>query len=130
MKIRDAITYADEVKPNAFSSAVKVQWLAELEGRIAADVLLLAPVEIAAFAYTAERDMGTELLVAPPHDDIYTLWLEAKIDYANGEYDKYQNTMAAYNEHYATFLRWFAQLYDPAEGYVSEEVRANNESLR
>lgn len=127
MKIKDAIAYVDEVKPNAFSSAVKVRWLAELEGRLAADVFLLAPLEIANLNYDPERDMDTELLVAPPHDDLYTLWLEAKIDYANGEYNKYQNTMQTYNEHYGNFLRWFEGLYDPAEGYVSEEAREHGD---
>lgn len=127
MKVKDAIAYVDEVKPNAFSSAVKVRWLAELEGRLAADVFLLATLEIADFAYTAERDMETELLVAPPHDDIYALWLCAKIDDANGEYNKYQNTMQTYNEHYANFLRWFGTTYDPAEGYISEEARAHGD---
>lgn len=123
MKIKDAIAYADEVKPNAFSTAVKVMWLAELEGRLAADVFQFATMEIENFRYVADKDMETELLVAPPHDDIYTLWLCAKIDEANGEYDKYQNTMQTYNEHYGSFVRWFARTYEPAEGYVSEEAR-------
>lgn len=123
MKIKDAIAYADEMKPNAFSNAVKVRWLAELEGRLAANVFLLGLLEIANFSYTAERDMETELLVIPPHDDIYTLWLCAKIDEANGEYDKYQNTMQVYNAHFSDFLRWFGSCYDPEEGYISEEER-------
>lgn len=123
MKVKDAIHYADEVKPNAFTNAVKVMWLAELEGRLAADVFQLAPMEVSDFRYVEDKDMDTEMLVAPPHDDIYTLWLCAKIDEANGEYDKYQNTMQTYNEHYGNFVRWFARTYEPAEGYVSEEVR-------
>lgn len=129
MTIKDAIAYADEVKPNAFSTAVKVRWLAELEGRLAAEVFQFAALEIANFAYTAEKDLETELLVAPPYDDIYTLWLCAKIDEANGEYNKYQNTMQSYNEHYGSFVRWFAGTYEPAEGYVSEEVREQNGSV-
>ncbi len=126
MKIKDVIAYADEVKPNAFSGAVKVAWLSGLEGRLAAEVFQFAALEIANFAYT-EEDMETELLVASPHDDIYPLWLCAKIDEANGEYNKYQNTMQIYNEHYDSFVRWFAQTYEPAEGYISEE--AQNGSL-
>lgn len=125
MTVKQAVEYIDAVKPNAFPTWAKVLWLAELEGRLAADVFLIAPLEIAKhFDYRYPEDMETELLVAPPHDDVYTLWLEAKVDYANGEYDKYQNTMQSYNEHYANFLRWFAQLYDPVQGYISEEGRA------
>ncbi len=123
MRIREAIERADDVKPNAFDSKTKVAWLNALEGRIAASVFLLAPAEIRQLQYRLPEDLETELLVTAPHDDIYLLWIQAKIDEGNGEYDKYQNTMQIYNEHYGSFLRWFAGLYDPAEGYISEEAR-------
>lgn len=123
MKVREAIERVDEVKPNAFDSKAKIFWLNALEGRIAADLFLLAPVEIRQLQYRFPEDMETELLVTAPHEDIYILWLQAKIDEANGEYNKYQNTMQIYNEYYGSFLRWFAGTYDPAQGYVSEEAR-------
>lgn len=129
MKLREAIERVDDIKPNAFSSAVKTDWLNALEGRIAADVLLLAPAEIAQLRYTYPADQNTELLVDPPHDDIYTLWLAAKIDEANGEYNKYQNTMQIYNEHFGDFVRWFASTWEPAQGYISEEARASYGTL-
>ena len=56
MKIQEAIDWADEMKPNAFTSEAKLAWLNALEGRIAADVFLMAPAEIAALRYT-EEDM-------------------------------------------------------------------------
>ena len=123
MKVGDVIERVDAVKPNAFDSLVKVEWLNALEGRIAADVLLLAPAEIGQLRYRWPEDRDTELLLAPPHDDIYGLWLQAKIDEANGEYNKYQNTMQIYNEHYGNFVRWFAGNWDPVQGYISEEAR-------
>ena len=126
MKIKDAIAWADEVKPNAFTERVKFEWLNALEGKIAADLFLLAPAEIRALHYNYPDDMETELLVDPPHDDIYTLYLQAKIDEANGEYNKYSNTMQIYNEYYGTFLRWFCGQYDPAQGYIGEEARARD----
>lgn len=129
MKLREIIERVDEIKPNAFSSTVKTEWLNALEGRIAADVLLLAPAEIGQLRYSYQEDRETELLVSPPHDDIYVLWLQAKIDEANGEYNKYQNTMQIYNEHYGNFVRWFASTWEPAQGYISEEARARYEPL-
>ena len=92
MKIKDAIAWADEVKPNAFTERVKFEWLNALEGKIAADVFLLAPAEVRTLRYVYPEDLETELLVGPPHDDIYTLYLQAKIDEANGEYNKYANS--------------------------------------
>ena len=129
MKLREAIERVDEIKPNAFSSTVKTDWINALEGRIAADVLLLAPAEVKQLRYAYLADQNTELLIDPPHDDIYTLWLAAKIDEANGEYNKYQNTMQIYNEHFGDFVRWFASTWDPAQGYISEEARASYGTL-
>jgi len=117
MVIRDVIEWTDEIKPNAFNDRVKVEWLSALDGRIAADVLLLAPAEVAALPYLYPRDMDTVMLVSPPHDDIYSLWLAAKVDEANGEYNKFANSAAIFNAHYSSFVRWFADTYAPAQGY-------------
>lgn len=117
MKICEVLEWVDEVKPNAFSDKVKVAWLNALEGRIALEVFLMAPEEARGLRYSFPEDLERELLVEMPYDDIYGLWLCAKIDEANGEYDKYQNTAQIYNEHYGSFLRWFAQVYDPVQGY-------------
>ena len=114
MTLQEAIAMADELKPNAFSPSVKVAWINALEGRIALSVFLMSEADAAQLHYTTE-DLNETLLVKPPYDDIYELWLEAKIDYANGEYDKYQNTMAEYNAHYGEFVRWFAEKYRPAQ---------------
>jgi len=126
LTIGKVIERVDAVKPNAFDTETKLEWLNALEGRIAADVFLMAPVEIAQLRYTLPADEHTELLVVSPHDDIYGLWLQAKIDEANGEYNKYQNTMQIYNEHFGNFLRWFAGTWDPAQGYISEEARRHD----
>lgn len=117
MTIGKVIERVDSLKPNAFDSETKVEWLNALEGRIAADVFLMAAEEIAQLHYSWPADQNTELLVNSPHDDIYGLWLQAKIDEANGEYNKYQNTMQIYNEHFGDFVRWFASTYEPAQGY-------------
>jgi hypothetical protein len=62
-------------------------------------------------------------LADSPHDDLYTWWLQAQVDLANGEYDRAQNTMAVFNNTWGEFVRWFAQRYDPAQGYPTEEGR-------
>lgn len=110
----------DDVKPNAFETATKVKWLDGLEGTLAAEVFLMAPVETAQLRLSADN-LEQELLIGPPYDDIYELWLEAQIDRANGEYNKYQNTMQSYNARRAEFVCWFCQNWDPAQGYVSED---------
>lgn len=114
MTIAEAIERADMIRPNKWPAALKVRWLSELDGRLALDVFHMAPEDAAPFSGYE----GTEtLLVDPPYDDIYPLWLQAKIDEANGEYEKYQNSRALYDGAYTDFLAWFLNTYDPANGY-------------
>lgn len=117
MTVRESIRQADELKPNAFSDETKLKWISDLEGRLALNTFLMAGAELRYFQYSFPGDLDVELLVQPPHDGIYTAYLAAKIDEANGEYEKYQNSMTAYNGLYGDFLRWFARTYEPAQGY-------------
>lgn len=122
--IREIIDRVDDTKPNAFSQKVKLGWIAELDGKIAADVMLMSIVDIRQLNYTHPEDLNSEPLVGFPHDGIYDAWLGAKIDFMNGEYDKYQNSMEMFNALYVNFVRWFATCYEPARGYVRRDVHA------
>lgn len=114
--IKEIIERVDENKPNAFSEKQKTRWIAMLDGKIAMSVFMLDIAEVKRLAYSHPDDLETETLVSFPHDDVYDLWLEAKIDFENGEYNKYQNTMEMFNTHYGAFVRWFADTYEPAQG--------------
>lgn len=124
MTVQKAIRTADDMKPNAFSDETKTQWLNDVEGMVQTQVLLFAAEEIV--TYDCETDMDAELLVQPPHDKLYWSYLVAMIDFANGEYDRYQNTMQMFNAHFAEFTQWFADNYRPADThgrlYHNEEL--------
>jgi hypothetical protein len=117
MTFREIIEAVNDCKPNALPERKKFRHLAELEGKIAADVFLADIANIRELERKYPRDLDTEPLVTHPHQDVYTLWLEAKIDQENGEYNKYQNSMEAFNAAYGNFVRWFARTYAPAQGY-------------
>ena len=110
MTVGGAITYLDSVKPNAFSQAVKLVWLNEIEGKIATEIHLTDPPE----EYDA-GDLTEELAVENPYTGVYTWWLQAQVDLANGEYDRAQNTMALFDNAWSEDLRWYCQKYDPVQ---------------
>lgn len=56
-----------------------------------------------------------ELLVHAPHDKIYAAYLTAMIDFANGEYNKYQNSYQMFNGYWGEFCRWFSRNFRPAD---------------
>ena len=58
---------------------------------------------------------GVELAVRPPHDKLYAAYLTAMIDFANGEYNKYQNSMQLFNLAFGEYARWYADNFRPAD---------------
>lgn len=117
MTVNEAISWADQVKPNAFPRSVKAEWLRRLDGSLALEVFLLPKTELDWLERMREEAADYTLLVDPPYDDLYTLFLAAKIDAANGEYEKYANSSQLYNSRRGAFALWFCQTYDPAQGY-------------
>lgn len=111
--LKSVIEYVDEIKPNAFSNEAKTQWVNECEGLVQTEVLLLADAELISYSYDTDKDK--ELLVKHPHVKIYWAYLTAMIDFANGEYNKYQNTMQMFNAFFGEYMRWFALWYHPAD---------------
>ena len=57
--------------------------------------------------------METELLVPAPFDEVYLRWLEAQIDYANGEYDKYNNAILMYQTAYDGYANYYNRTHMP-----------------
>ena len=106
----------DQNKPNAFDDSEKLRWLTELDGKIAVEVLMMNQEAVRNLPRGKEAK-GKEPLVGFPYEDLYDRWLEAKIDYHNGEFDSYQNAMEAYNAAYNGFVNWFLNAYDPVQGY-------------
>lgn len=115
MTLKEAIGFADEVKPNAFSTTVKVKWLEQCDGHLAAELLRMNPVDLDNLRYSAD-DLSTELLFGAPYEDIYPAWLMAQIDLNNGEANRYQNSMQVYNALYGGLARWLAEHYELEKG--------------
>lgn len=125
MTARQIIDRVNEIKPNAFTDEVKLKWLNELEGRVAAEVMLMSPAEIRGVTL----NLTSTPMVDPPYDEMYMDWLKARIDEANGEYKKYQSTAQTFNACFSAFVCWFCQMWDPAQGYIDEERRRDNGTL-
>lgn len=113
---KDIIARVDEIRPNSFPQSAKLRWLTELDGRIAIDVFMLNIEETRALPQGDEA-LECEPLVGFPHESIYDAWLEAMIHFSNGEVKEYQNALEMYNSKYSNFTLWFAQEYDPVQGY-------------
>lgn len=109
MKISELYAYIDTVKPNDFGEAVKNVWLNEVEGAVQSQVMLLAPEETVVYAYDpSDAQTDAELLVGAPHLKLYYAYLTAMIDFANGEYTNYSNTLTLFNTFWNEYAAWYS----------------------
>ena len=115
MTIIEAINKTDNFKPNSYTQPDKVRWLSILDGIIKTEIIDTheGSENVTFNGYEAETPIETVLLVPAPYDDIYVKWLEAQIDYANGETAKYNNSMVMYNTAYSAFERYYNRTHMP-----------------
>lgn len=103
--------------PAEIDDTILLDWLNQVEGQILHEIFLLSLSEIAPYATTP-----TEALAAPyPYDGIYLLWMEAQVDFANGEYERYTNTMQRYNTAWNDLARHIAKCIRPVYGRAVEQ---------
>lgn len=115
MTIIEAINRIDSLKPNNYTQEEKISWLSTLEGIIKTEIIDTheGSERIVFDGYDADTPLDTVMLVTSPYDDIYIKWLEAQIDYTNGEINRYENSMIAYNTLYSTFARYYNRTHLP-----------------
>ena len=105
---------ATAIKPNKYPSEVMTAWINEVEGIVQTEIMLISPEDIIMYDY--ETNANTKLLALPPHDKIYYLYLLAMIDFANGEYERYQNSITMFNAALDEYTAWYGTVYSPADG--------------
>ena len=115
MTILEAVHKIDTVKPNSYTQPEKVRWLSTLDGIIKSEIIDTheGGEDVIFEGYVDTTNLDTVLLVPTPYDDIYVRWLEARIDYANGEYGKYNNSLTAYNDAYDLYARFYNRNHMP-----------------
>ena len=115
MTIMDAIYRIDAIKPNSYSQSEKIKWLSTLDGTVKSEIIDTheGGEGVVFNGYDENAELSTELLIPAPYDDIYLRWLEAQIDYANGEYGKFNNSIAMYNTAYVAFTNYYNRTHMP-----------------
>lgn len=117
MKVIEAINQIDNLKPNTYSDEEKTAWLSRLDYLVKREILDTHEGGTILFGgYDADADAQTGLMVPPPYDEMYLRWLEAQIDYANGEYSKYNNSIEMFNASYRGYSNYYNRTHAPKGG--------------
>lgn len=117
MTIIEAITKIDSLKYNTYSQEDKVDWLSRLDWMVKRQIIdTHEGGEAVPFTgYDADTDLHTVLLIPAPFDEIYLRWLEAQIDYTNGEMDKFNASIIMYNTAYEAFENYYNRNHRPVK---------------
>ena len=115
MKIIEAITRLDALKFNTYTQSDKVEWLSRLDNMVKKHIIdTHEGAEGVTFTeYDDDTDPQTELLVPAPYDEMYLRWMEAQIDYYNGEMAAYNNSIALFNTGYSVFADAYTRQNPP-----------------
>lgn len=117
MKISEAIARVNSAKHNTYTDTEKVQWLSTLEWNIMRDIIETHEDadKVIFNGYDSNTALDTELIAPAPYDEMYVRWLEAQIDYANGEIGKYNNSMAMFNSAITNFRNYYNRKHLPLQ---------------
>lgn len=120
MTIIEAIQAIDSQKPNNYSEVEKIKWLSKLDGIIKKEIIDTHEngESIEFTGYDENTPIDTEMLVSSPYEDVYIYWLESRIDYANAEYAKYNNSTTMFNTAYASFANAYNRDHMPKGTHI------------
>ena len=119
MTIREAIDKVDILNPNTISEEDKIRWLSLLDYSIYTDIYkahYLNPDEEER-EFEPYSTINTEkALFAPfPYDELYVAYLQMKIDEANKETDRYNNSAYLYNAYLEDYTHHYHKTHKPIE---------------
>lgn len=113
MTIDEVLAEIEEVKPHQYDNSLLIRWLGQLEGKIVTEIINTHEGEPVTFNGFTESDAAEELIVPNEYADLYKYYLYAMIDFANGETDRYTNSMIMFNSAYQEYANYYNRTHMP-----------------
>ena len=115
MTIHNAINSIDELMHNPYTQENKVTWLSRVDTMVKKLVIDThdGGENVSFSGYYEDTDLETVLLIPEPFDEAYLRWMEAQIDYHNGEYNKYNNAILMFNSAYESYQNYYNRNHMP-----------------
>ncbi len=114
MTISEAISQADQLRPNELDSDVKLGWLSAMDGQIYSELLCAHEGAPASFpGYDAQTPSSTALLIPFPYDELYPRFLAMRIDLENGELERYNNDAMLFNRLWQSTAAHYCRTHSP-----------------
>ena len=120
MKIIDAITQVDNLKPNQYSVEEKINWLSEIELKIKNEIIDThekVSDKLDKFTQYTEDDVEKDLAVEEPYSVLYVRYLSMMVDYYNAEFTRYNNSSVMFNLAYNDYANYYNRKYKSIKRY-------------
>lgn len=116
MKICDAMAMLDKFQPNSFDVGDKIAWLEELDKELWQEVVQTheGGEDVPEPCYSA-GEQEQALLVDGPYKCIYLHWLQSKLDYALGDFARFNNSYASFEADRAAWKNWYHRNHMPLQ---------------
>ena len=131
MKIKECIDIVDDLKPNQYSTKIKVMWLSFIDETIINDVLKTHKGYDGRYddftGYTQDK-LSVPLVVSSPYDRLYTAYLKMKIDAENGETARYNNSAELFNRYMMEYRKFYNKTHLPLSASEKRAFTSENKS--
>ena len=131
MTIKECIDIVDDLKPNQYSTKVKVMWLSFIDETIINDVLKTHEgydSRYDNFTGYSEDKLSVPLIVESPYDRLYTAYLKMKIDAENGETARYNNSASLFNSYMMEYRKFYNKTHIPLSDYEKRTITPVNKN--
>ena len=115
MTISDVLAQVDGRKHNTYSQSEKIAWLSQLDAMVKKEIVDgHEGAQSCSFSgYREDEPLHTVLLVPEPYDEMYLRFLEAQMDYHNGEYHSYNNAINQFNSIFEHYRAYYTRNHSP-----------------
>lgn len=114
MKLATLIARINSLRPSQYDESQLVDWINEVEAQVADDVINRAWANNVEFKpYDISVDGEKELLIPDENCDVYLHYLAAKIDFWNGELERYNNSASMYMSSWRSFAGSYRRNHMP-----------------
>lgn len=104
----EVIAEADAIRDNNIPDDQKCKWIERFEQELQEKLYRFYNTKGTAIGTVS---LSTELSVPEAFADLYVSLLASKIDYANGEIDRYNNDLQLYNYYKKSFEEWYVSTH-------------------
>lgn len=109
MTRRECLTRFGYIKPHGYDTDTVEKWLISADNRLR---------KLICNVYGTVFSDKTELILPDEHADIYIYYLQAQVDYFNGETARYNNSMNMFNTALAAFMDEYNRTHMPLQREV------------